>query len=57
MTFVMENTFKCQQIVMKKTTDYATKLDLAFLKPDIDFTQNVKTDALETYWSDHKGAL
>ena len=50
----MENTFKCQQIVMKKTTDYATKLDLAFLKADIDFTQNVKTDALETYWSDHK---
>lgn len=39
---------------MKKTTDYATKLDLAFLKADIDFTQNVKTDALETYWSDHK---
>jgi archaellum biogenesis ATPase FlaH len=37
----MENTFKCQQIVMKKTTDYATKLDLAFLKADIDFTQNV----------------
>lgn len=37
----MENTFKCQQIVMKKTTDYATKLDLAFRKADIDFTQNV----------------
>ena len=37
----MENTFKCRQIVMKKTTDYATKLDLAFLKADIDFTQNV----------------
>jgi hypothetical protein len=31
----MESTFKCQQIVVKKTTDYATKLDLAFLVEDV----------------------
>ena len=48
----MENTFSSKQIVSEVTTKYQSLLDLAFLK--VNPEANVRTDVLESYWSDHK---
>jgi len=48
----MEHTFNSKQVVSEVTTKYESLLDLAFLKviPEA----SIKTDVLESYWSDHK---
>lgn len=48
----MTETFGCQQVITKVTTNYGSMLDLVFLKVFSD--AQVHTDVLETYWSDHK---
>ena len=45
----MNEMFSCRQLVQKSTTDYGSCLDLMFSN-----CQNMYSDVIECYWSDHK---
>ena len=47
----MKQTFQCNQIIKKVTTDYNSTLDLIFIKTDL--STPILSDVLEAYWSDH----
>lgn len=49
---LIEDKFKCKQVVSNVTTNYGSLLDLIFVKVNSDV--NIETDVVEAYCSDHK---